>query len=210
MPDRNAQHAAAGARGGGRWRAALGTISPLALGPQIWRMRRDMPIVSGLVVVRSAIHGYGVVTQRPFARGEVVIHGEGILYAEDDVFDDTYALVLPTDDLPGMTGEHVYYDLVDQTRWINHSCEPNTEIESAMDPATGKPAAWWVATRDIAVGEELVYDYAFVGALAEPCGCGAATCRGLIVDSSAEELAAVPEHLRHHLRIAAPGLRAVG
>lgn len=160
-----------------------------------------MPIVSGLRVIRSPIHGYGVVAQRPFAKGEVVIHAEGFIYGEDESFDDTYALVLPTDDLPGVAGEHIYYDLVDQSRWINHSCNPNTEVESKLDDATGEPVAWWVASRDIAVGEELVYDYAFVGALAEPCGCGAATCRGLIVDPDPEELAAVPEQLRHHLRL---------
>lgn len=169
-----------------------------------------MPIVAGLAVIRSPIHGYGVVAQRRFTRGEIVLHGEGILYREDDQFDDTYALVLPTSDLPGQPGEHIYYDLVCQSRWINHSCEPNTEVESAIDPATGQPIAWWVATRDIEPGEELAYDYAFVGALAEPCGCGAPTCRGLIVDPDPAELAAVPERLRGHLRLPLPDLRAVG
>jgi hypothetical protein len=169
-----------------------------------------MPIVQGLRVVRSPIHGYGVVALRPFTKGEIVIRAEGFVYAEDESFDDTYALVLPTDDLPGVQGEHIYYDLVDQSRWINHSCDPNTEVESAMDHATGQPSAWWVATRDIREGEELVYDYAFVGALAEVCGCGATGCRGLIVDPDPEELANVPEALRHHLRLDVPGLRSVG
>ncbi len=163
-----------------------------------------MPIVSGLRVVRSAVHGYGVVAERRFARGEVVIRAEGFIYTEDETFDDTYALVLPTDDLPGMPGELIFYDLVDQSRWINHSCEPNTEVESALDPETGRPAAWWVALRDIEPGEELFYDYAFVGSVAEPCGCGAAACRGLIVDPDPAELAAVPRRLRKHLRIPVP------
>lgn len=169
-----------------------------------------MPIVPGLRVVRSVIHGYGVIAERRFEKGEVVIRAEGFIYGEDESFDDTYALVLPTDDLPGVAGEMIYYDLVDQSRWINHSCEPNTEVESAIDPDTGRPAAWWVASRAIEVGEELVYDYAFVGALAEPCGCGAASCRGLIVDPDPDELAAIPEELRHHLRIPMPATRAVG
>lgn len=167
-----------------------------------------MPIVPGLRVVRSPIHGYGVVAQRPFGKGEEVVRAEGFIYAEDESFDDTYALVLPASDLPGAKGDHVYYDLVDQTRWINHSCEPNTEVESKFDEASGRPVAWWVATRDIEVGEELLYDYAFIGALAEPCGCGARTCRGLIVDADPEEIAAVPEQLRRHLRV--PGAQAAG
>ncbi len=164
-----------------------------------------MPIVSGLVVRRSPVHGYGVVAQRRFMTGEVLIHAEGFIYGEDEVFDDTYALVLPTDDLPGIAGSFIYYDLVDQSRWINHSCEPNTEVESAIDSGTGLPIAWWIASRDIEPGEELFYDYAFVGSVAEPCGCGAPTCRGLIVDPDPVELAAIPEPLRPHLRLRATG-----
>lgn len=151
-----------------------------------------------------------MVAQRPFVKGEEVIRAEGFIYAEDESFDDTYALVLPAEDLPGANGEHIYYDLVDQSRWINHSCDPNTEVESTYDEESGRPVAWWVACRDIAVGEELVYDYAFVGALAEPCGCGAARCRGLIVDPDPEELAAVPEEMRRHLRLPVPEIQAAG
>lgn len=171
-------------------------------------MHIEMPIVSGLRVVRSAVHGYGVIAERLFEKGEVLIHAEGFLYGEDEVFDDTYALVLPTDDLPGTYtgsgGKQIFYDLVDQSRWINHSCEPNSNVESAMDPETGRPVAWWVAARDIEPGEEIFYDYAFVGSAAEPCGCGAATCRGLIVDPDPAELVQIPARLRKHLRIPMP------
>jgi hypothetical protein len=164
-----------------------------------------MPLLPGLRVTRSSIHGYGVVTTRRFAQGEIVVYGEGVTYRADDDFDDTYALVLPGwgpdgDDDPD--APEVYFDLVDQTRWINHACEPNTEIDSRFDHERGQLLAWWVATRDIEPGEELTYDYAFIGALAEPCACGTAACRGLIVDHDPEELAEVPEHLRGHLRIA--------
>jgi len=160
-----------------------------------------MPRLDGLRVVRSKIHGYGLVTTRRFAAGDVVALAEGVVFREDDVFDDTYALVLPGEDHADVAGgEDFYFDLVDQTRWINHSCAPNTEVESGRDPVTGTPVAWWVALRDLEPGEELVYDYAFVGALAEPCACGAPHCRGLIVDPDPDELAAIPEHLRHHLR----------
>lgn len=163
-----------------------------------------MPPAPGLTVVQSSIHGYGVRAERRFAPGEQVIVGEGVTYDGDQDFDDTYALVLPAHDGAGhddLAAPPIYYDLVDQTRWINHSCEPNTAIESAWDAATGAIRAWWVATRPIEPGEELSYDYAFLGALAEPCNCGAATCRGLIVDLDPEEVAAIPGHLRHLLRL---------
>ena len=64
-------------------------------------------------------------------------------------------------------------------RWINHSCDPNCD-------AVIEDARIWIETiRDIQVGEELAYDYAFT--LPErhtpaakqryPCHCHAASCR---------------------------------
>ena len=61
-------------------------------------MMAPMPLCDGLRVVKSGIHGYGVVTTRPFARGELVCFGDGVLYPEDADFDDTYALILPGED----------------------------------------------------------------------------------------------------------------
>ena len=71
-----------------------------------------MPPLHGLRVVRSNIHGYGVVALRPIRKGEVITYGDGVLYQEDDEFDDSYALVLHNpegEDLP-----NVYYDLADK------------------------------------------------------------------------------------------------
>ncbi len=141
-----------------------------------------MPLCDGLKVVRSAIHGYGVVATRPFVKGDMLLQGEGVLYRDEDEFDDTYCLVFEGDILQPPVHELVYYDLTCQTRWINHSCDPNTEVDTRWDTTLAHPVAWWVATRDIKVGEELTYDYAFTAEVAEPCGCGAASCRGLIVD----------------------------
>lgn len=160
-----------------------------------------MPLLDGLKVVASSIHGYGVVTTREFKKGDTVCFGDGVLYKADDEFDDTYALVLPGED-SGL-GEQFFWDLVCQTRWFNHSCDPNTEVSSKWDHEANTCRAWWVALRDIQPGEEITYDYAFVGDVAEPCACGAPTCRGLIVDPDPAELAKVPEHLRRLLRLAA-------
>ena len=156
-----------------------------------------MPLLDGLRVVRSAIHGYGVVTTRPFRAGELVCHGDGVLYSADDEFDDTYALILD-----GEHDETVLWDLVDQTRWFNHSCDPNTEVRSRWDDEAKLVRAWWVARRDIAPGEEITYDYAFSAEVAEVCHCGAANCRGLIVDDSPDVIAQLPDHLRRLARIA--------
>src|SRR5687768_2030879 len=80
-----------------------------------------MPLMDGLRVVASSIHGYGVVTTRRFLRGETVSDGDGVLYTEDADFDDTYALVLPAED-SGL-GELIFWDLTCQTRRFNHSCD---------------------------------------------------------------------------------------
>src|SRR5215510_3910963 len=143
-----------------------------------------MPLLDGLRVKRSAIHGYGVVTTRPFRAGELICHGDGVLYPADDDFDDTYALILD-----GEHGETVLWDLVDQTRWFNHACDPNTEVRSRWDVDAKLVRAWWVARRDIAVGEEITYDYAFAAEVAEACHCGAPRCRGLIVEDSPDVIA---------------------
>ncbi len=162
-----------------------------------------MPPLAGLRVGHSGIHGYGLFTTRAFDEGEVVVHADGVVFDEGDDFDDTYALVVPKDDDNDDAGL-VFLDLADQTRWINHSCDPNTFVESTFDLVTRELRAWWVARRALVPGEELTYDYAFVGIAAEPCGCGAASCRGLIVDPDPEELAQIAPELHVHLRLPLP------
>jgi SET domain-containing protein len=73
--------------------------------------------------------------------------------------------------------------MVDQTRWINHSCDPNCEVHADVDER-GRPWARIVATRPIRSGEEITYDYALEPHLAEPCRCGSPRCRGSIVDEA--------------------------
>jgi hypothetical protein len=160
-----------------------------------------MPLLDGLRVIASKIHGYGGVTTRPFKEGEIVCFGDGVLYDADTEFDDTYALVL--DGEGSGLGDPIYWDLVCQTRWFNHSCEPNTEVASKWDPGENTVRAWWVAVRDIEVGEEITYDYGFAAEVAEPCACGAASCRGVIVEDDPDVQAKLPDHLRRLLRVPA-------
>ena len=70
-----------------------------------------------------------------------------------------------------------------EARFLNHSCAPNCDV------VVDEKRLWIEAIHEIEVGEELVYDYAFV--LPErhtpavkkryPCACGAITCRGTIL-----------------------------
>lgn len=165
-----------------------------------------MPLLDGLRVVHSKIHGYGVVTTRPYKVGEIVCYGDGILYPADAEFDDTYALILDGDN--SGHGDPVFFDLACQTRWFNHACDPNTEVLSKWDHEHNRMVAWWVALRDIPVGEEITYDYAFVAEVAERCMCGVEACRGVIVDDDPENLVKLPDHLREFLRVPLPSPRA--
>lgn len=130
-----------------------------------------MPLVPGLKVVKSKVHGYGVVATRDFAADELVADVEGVTWRPGEWWDDRYTLNI-TDAL--------WLDMVDQTRWINHSCDANCEVDVGVDEH-GEPWAKIYAWRDIKAGEELTYDYEFAPELAEPCACGAPNCRGRIV-----------------------------
>ena len=68
-------------------------------------------------------------------------------------------------------------------RFINHSCDPN------CDAVIDDKRIWIETIRDVEVGEELAYDYAYI--LDErhtpsakrrfPCHCGSPKCRGTIL-----------------------------
>jgi hypothetical protein len=131
-----------------------------------------MSRLSGLRVVRSSVEGYGVVATRTFRRGSVVADVEGVLWREGERRDDRHSLVLE---------EGIFFDMVDQTRWVNHSCAPNIVVEAGVT-ARGNGWAQLQALRTLRAGDELFYDYAFPLELAEPCRCGARSCRGFIVD----------------------------
>lgn len=137
-----------------------------------------MPNIPGLRVVRSGIDGYGVIATRDFAAGEHIAEVEGVAWHEDEPVDDRYSLLI---------GDGWFLDMVDQTRWINHSCDPNAEVELGHDAVRG-PWAHIVAIRDLRAGDEITYDYAFSVEVAEPCRCGSTQCRGYIVDEDSLHL----------------------
>ena len=63
-------------------------------------------------------------------------------------------------------------------RYINHSCDPNCEIETTTQ------TIWIIARRDITEGDELSYNYGYdIKVYADhPCHCGAKNCCGYILD----------------------------
>ncbi len=134
-----------------------------------------MSRLSGLRVVRSPVEGYGVIATRRFRKGSVVVNVEGVLWRAGERRDDRYSLILD---------DGVFFDMVDQTRWVNHSCEPNIVVEAGVS-RLGNGWAQMQALRELRPGDELFYDYAFPPELKERCRCGARACRGWIVDPAA-------------------------
>jgi uncharacterized protein len=128
-----------------------------------------------LVIRRSKIHADGVYTTASIKRRHIVVEYTGPRLTgnhADDIYEHS-----PRTYLFGLTeGEHVI-DGDGIAAFINHSCDPNCEA----DEIDGR--VFIRAMRNIAAGEELVYDYnLYDGDLDDPapCFCGTRRCRGTL------------------------------
>ncbi|RWS31394.1 histone-lysine N-methyltransferase ASH1L-like protein [Leptotrombidium deliense] len=73
------------------------------------------------------------------------------------------------------------YRVANEGRFVNHSCEPNCEMQKWSVNGVYRVALF--SLRDILPGEELNYDYNFYNFNVETqqiCRCGSAKCRGFI------------------------------
>lgn len=146
-----------------------------------------------IIARRSAIHGNGVFAAETIAKGERIVRYRGTLRTHADV-DAVYG-ELPDD------GHTFLFTLNDKyvvdantdgniARWINHSCDPN--CEAVIEEHGGKKRKdkiWIEAIRDIALDEELSYDYGIVLEVPHTaamkklwaCHCGARHCTGTLL-----------------------------
>ena len=145
-------------------------------------------------VRNSPIHGRGVFATRAIKKGERIIEQKGtrITHAECDGLDTnssesghTFLFTL---------NDHYVIDTNrggNAARWINHGCAPNCESEYEEDEQ-GRPLKDRIfinATRHIATGEELTYDYLITldeehaDAMKKiwQCLCGAKKCTGTML-----------------------------
>ena len=135
----------------------------------------------------SAMQGLGVFATRPITAGSRLIEYAGERLSPTQA-DERYP------DVPGER-HHTFLFAIDDdvvidaavdgndARFINHSCDPN------CDAVIDGGRIWIETIRDVAPGEELAYDYAYV--LEErhspaakrrfPCHCGAAAWGGTIL-----------------------------
>ena len=129
-----------------------------------------------LIVRPSPIEGRGLFAAAPIRAGEVVIRWGGRPITDDEVqtFDARWrATGTPYSTAAIGEGRNLLQGEDDPLRYGNHSCDPNLWLVDALTE---------VARREIAVGEELTFDYtlATVVPWQMPCRCGAARCRGVI------------------------------
>lgn len=135
----------------------------------------------GLMIRSSAIHAAGCYTTTPIRRGARVVEYTGPRIrkaAADKLYEDS-----PITYLFGVGSRSTVIDGHGAAMFLNHSCDPNCETDEIED------RVWILAIRDIAAGEELVYDYnLYDGDESEArCNCGASTCRSTMY--SPEEIA---------------------
>jgi len=136
----------------------------------------------------SEIHGRGLYAAKPIPFDTWIVEYVGEKVDKDE--SDRRANVL-LDKTKESGGARVYnfvlndkWDIDGDVEWndarlINHSCEPNIEAQIWKDKEI-----WFIALRDIAEGEELVYNYGFdlEHWKEHPCRCGAPRCIGYIAD----------------------------
>jgi SET domain-containing protein len=124
-----------------------------------------------LIIRSSSIHAAGCYTTSFIANGSQVIEYTGPRITKeraDELYQDS-----PTTYLFGIGNGATVIDGHGTAMFLNHSCDANCET----DEVEGK--VWIKAIRDIAPGEELVYDYNLYDGDEDPasCNCGSAQCR---------------------------------
>lgn len=149
------------------------------------------------IVIRSSdIHAAGCFALTEVPKGSRILEytGERISKAEGDTRYDGRLFTY----LFGIGDGEVVIDGHGMAMFVNHSCDPNCEIEET------KGRVYIEALRDIAAGEELTYDYSlYDGADEDPaiCSCGSENCRGTMY---------CPEEVAKRRRAAAKAKKRVG
>lgn len=134
-------------------------------------------------VQKSGIAGKGVFATVPIRKGELVRQFTGMSMNLGEMLRLVDEGKEAGSDPLGVDNDE-YLDLDETSRTFNHSCDPNCYLRGRSD---------LVAMRDIAVGEELTYDYSTTMDDDEakivahghelwtcPCTCGSKNCRGII------------------------------
>jgi SET domain-containing protein len=124
------------------------------------------------VIRSSSIHAAGCYTLEAIPKGRRVLEYDGPRVSKD-IADERYA-DRPVTYLFGLLDRGEVIDGFGTAMFVNHSCAPNCTTEES----NGR--IYIRAIRDIAAGEELLYEYNLYDSddEAADCYCGAPHCRG--------------------------------
>lgn len=120
-----------------------------------------------IIIRKSKIHGTGVFANRDFKKGEIIIK-YNLKPLTKEEFDN-----LSEKEKHYTSKENGQYFLfLPPERFVNHSCEANTNPKDKCD----------IAIRNIKKGEEITTDYTKdnVPNLNTKCNCRSKNCRGII------------------------------
>jgi SET domain-containing protein len=125
-----------------------------------------------ILIRSSSIHAAGCYTLDPIRKGARVLEYGGKRISKR-LADERYA-DRPVTYLFGIAGSNDVIDGFGTAMFVNHSCDPNCET----DEQDGR--VYITATRNIAAGEELLYEYNLYDSDEDnaDCYCGAKQCRG--------------------------------
>ena len=123
------------------------------------------------LVIKQGTHGRGAFAAQAITEGSLILRFTGPLLHYADTTAETLALQIGPDLYIGASGE--------ADDCVNHSCEPNAAVR-----ILGTTAELY-ALRDIAPGEEVLFDYSTIldeDDFVMTCLCGTPSCRGKIGD----------------------------
>ena len=134
--------------------------------------KKSTPASPRLLVRSSSIHAAGCYTLDAIPRGRRFIEYAGVRITKA-VADERYC-DRPVTYLFGFGDKGEVIDGFSTAMFINHSCSPNCETEES------RGRVYICALRDIAAGEELLYEYNLYDSDDDDadCYCGAPNCRG--------------------------------
>ncbi len=136
-------------------------------------------------IQHSPIHGTGVFAAADLAKGQRVGTYEGARYTARQAarrdWDHALTYVFGLSNGSLIDGS----DGGNETRHLNHSCEPNCEAYEETGPR-GRLSIVFYALRPVSAGDELFIDYGLIvdekqGEAAYRCACGSGTCRGTML-----------------------------
>jgi uncharacterized protein len=158
---------------------------------EIWQSGNDMcwpTKLKDLEIRDAGAKGFGVYAKRPFAVGEPIYKLGGRKLSLLKCITGIATFQVRIDD-PLQIGKNLYIALDAVSIKFNHSCDANAAIRYESD---------LVAFRDVAIGDEITFDYAltvrpsfYSWAWNMNCGCGSLNCRKRIGDLSTVDRATV-------------------